>query len=57
MSDLKPRTDSQTEQQIREALAMKRAFGDQAAEKFLKLRDVDQALARRVLTEPERRRH
>lgn len=53
-----PRTDFETAKKIDEALAMKVAFGDDVARKFLQLRGIDPALAERVLTAPrEQRRH
>jgi len=50
------RADSATAQQVREAQAMQRAFGDDAAKTFLELRKVDPAIARRVLEQPGQRR-
>ncbi|WP_426110964.1 hypothetical protein [Massilia sp. PWRC2] len=53
-----PRTDFDTARKIDEALAMKQAFGLDAARKFLQLRGIDAALTERVLTAPrEQLRH
>lgn len=46
------RTDRKTEAEVREALAMKRAFGMDAARTFLKLRDADPELVERVISSP-----
>lgn len=51
-----PRQDNQTAQQIKEALAMQRAFGNHAAATFLRLRNVSAEVAARVLSAPGRRR-
>lgn len=51
-----PRQDNQTAQQVREALAMQRAFGNHAAATFLRLRNVPAEVAARVLSSPRRRR-
>ena len=50
MSERIERKDAVTEAQIREALTMKRAFGDDAARTFLKLRGIAPDLSERVLT-------
>jgi len=50
------RADRATEQQIREAQMMQRAFGEEAAWAFLEIRKVDPVVARRVLEHPEQRR-
>jgi hypothetical protein len=50
------RKDRDTAQQLKEAQAMQRAFGEKAAETFLSMRKVDPELARRVLEQPEQRR-
>jgi hypothetical protein len=53
-----PRTDHKTEAEVREAMAMRRAFGLDAAREFLKLRGVDQELANRVIeAKPDRLRY
>lgn len=44
------RTDHKTETEVREALAMKRAFGLDTARTFLKLRGVNPDLAERVIS-------
>ena len=56
MPDKHTRTDRQTEQHIREAIAMQRAFGDHAAQTFLQLRNVSPAVATRVLAAPHGQR-
>jgi hypothetical protein len=50
MNEQYERKDLETETKVREALHMKRAFGDDAARTFLKLRGVDPDLTERVLT-------
>lgn len=50
MTEQHERADRKTEAEIREALAMKRAFGDDTARRFLKLRGIDPDLAERVVT-------
>jgi hypothetical protein len=58
MNDHAPRTDVTTARQVDEAIAMKLAFGDDVARKFLLLRGIDPDLTERVLTAPrEQRRH
>lgn len=58
MNDYTPRTDIETAQKVDEAIAMKLAFGDDVARKFLLLRGIDPELAERVITAPrEQRRH
>jgi hypothetical protein len=58
MSDFQPRTDLETAKKVDEAIAMKLAFGDDVARKFLLLRGIDPELAERVITAPrEQRRH
>jgi len=58
MNDHAPRTDVETAKKVDEALAMKLAFGDDVARKFLLLRGIDPELTERVLTAPrEQRRH
>lgn len=58
MNDYKPRIDLDTAQKVDEAIAMKLAFGDDVARKFLLLRGIDTELAERVLAAPrEQRRH
>lgn len=53
-----PRTDMETAKQVDEGIAMKRAFGDDVARKFLLLRGIDPDLTERVLTAPrEQLRH
>lgn len=53
-----PRTDMETARQVDEGIAMKRAFGDDVARKFLLLRGIDPDLTERVLTAPrEQLRH
>jgi hypothetical protein len=47
-----PRADSKTAQQIKEALAMQRAFGDHAAMTFMRQRDIPMPVIERVLTAP-----
>lgn len=56
MSEQTSRQDAGTAQLVKEALAMQRAFGDAAAFTFLQLRNIDAALAHRVLTTPAARR-
>lgn len=56
MSDKHLRQDKDTAQQIREALAMKRAFGIHAAATFLRFRAVPVTLAARVLAAPPEQR-
>lgn len=56
MSDKPLRTDKHTAQQIKEALAMQRAFGNHCAATFLRLRNVPLTLAARVLASPGKRR-
>jgi hypothetical protein len=50
MNEQIERKDKETEAKVREAIAMKHAFGDDAARTFLKLRGVDPDLTERVLT-------
>lgn len=58
MNDYKPRTDVETARQVDEAIAMKLAFGDDVARKFLLLRGIDPELTERVIAAPrEQRRH
>lgn len=58
MNDYKPRTDFETAKQVDEAIAMKLAFGDDVARKFLLLRGIDPELTERVISAPrEQRRH
>ena len=58
MNDYKPRTDVETAKHVDEAIAMKLAFGDDVARKFLLLRGIDPELTERVITAPrEQRRH
>lgn len=52
MSEQIERKDTETEAKLREALTMKRAFGDDAARTFLKLRGIDPDLSERILTAP-----
>lgn len=54
--DQKPREDKQTAEQVREAQAMQRAFGDDAAKAFLNMRQVPEEVSRRVLEHVEQRR-
>jgi hypothetical protein len=56
MSDQTKRQDQKTAEQVREALAMQRAFGDHAARAFLSLRGVHPELVHRVLTAPREKR-
>lgn len=53
MAEQQARTDHDTEEKIREALAMKGAFGADVARTFLKLRGIDPSLTERVLTAPK----
>jgi hypothetical protein len=46
------REDFDTAQKVREAQAMQRAFGDEAARTFLERRHIPHELAQRVLTAP-----
>jgi hypothetical protein len=58
MNDHAPRTDIETAKKVDEAIAMKLAFGDDVARKFLLLRGIDPELAERVIKAPrEQRRH
>lgn len=58
MNDHAPRTDLETAKKVDEAIAMKLAFGDDVARKFLLLRGIDPELAERIITAPrEQRRH
>lgn len=58
MTDHTPRTDLDTAKKVDEAIAMKLAFGDDVARKFLLLRGIDPELAERVISAPpEQRRH
>jgi len=57
MHDHPPRADSQTAQQIKEALAMQRAFDTQTAHTFMRLRNIPYEVAARVLTAPPEQRH
>jgi hypothetical protein len=50
MSEQHKRTDQKTEGEVREALAMKRAFGGDSAHTFLKRRQIDPNLIERVLS-------
>jgi hypothetical protein len=52
MNEQHERKDKDTEAQVREAISMKHAFGDDAARRFLKLRGVDPDLTERVLKAP-----
>lgn len=52
MNQLHERIDKETETNVREAVQMKQAFGDDAARTFLRLRGIDPDLAERVLTAP-----
>lgn len=54
--DQHERADEQTAAQVREAQAMQRAFGDEAARAFLTMRQVAPEVTRRVLEHPEQRR-
>jgi hypothetical protein len=53
MAEQQARNDLDSEQKIREALAMKGAFGADVARTFLKLRGVDPAVTERVLSAPK----
>jgi hypothetical protein len=55
MGEQRIREDKQTAAQVREAEKMQRAFGDDAAKSFLKLREVPEDVARRVLEHGQRR--
>ena len=50
------RQDHDTAAQVNEATALKRAFGSDAAERFLKLRGINDELAREALLENYDRR-
>lgn len=52
MTEPHERKDHDTEQQIREALAMKSAFGSDVARTFLRMRGIKPELTERVLTAP-----
>lgn len=52
MAEQHERTDHETEQQIREALAMKSAFGSDVARTFMRMRGIKPELTERVLTAP-----
>jgi hypothetical protein len=52
MGEQYERKDHDTEEQVREALAMKGAFGVDVARTFLKLRGIEPELTERVLTAP-----
>jgi hypothetical protein len=52
MSEQHSRTDTKTEAEVREALAIKRAFGDDTAQTFLKRRGIGPDLAERVISAP-----
>lgn len=52
MAEQHERKDHETEQQIREALAMKSAFGSDVARTFMRMRGIKPELTERVLTAP-----
>ena len=52
MAEHHERKDHETEQQIREALAMKSALGSDVARTFMRMRGIKPELAERVLTAP-----
>ncbi len=58
MAEQHERKDHETEQQIREALAMKSALGSDVARTFMRMRGIKPELTERVLTAPpEQLRH
>jgi hypothetical protein len=52
MEELHERKDHDTEEKVREAIAMKTAFGTDVARTFLKMRGIDSDLTERVLKAP-----
>jgi hypothetical protein len=52
MEALYERKDHDTEEKVREAIAMKTAFGTDVAREFLKLRGINSELTERVLKAP-----
>ncbi|MFC0134737.1 hypothetical protein [Massilia eurypsychrophila] len=52
MEELHERKDQDTEEKVREAIAMKTAFGTDVARTFLKMRGIDSDLTERVLKAP-----
>ncbi|MDB5935905.1 MAG: hypothetical protein JWQ01_3249 [Massilia sp.] len=52
MAEQHERKDHETEDQIREALEMKTAFGSDVARTFMRMRGINPDLTERVLTAP-----
>lgn len=55
MRKVKPREDKQTAAEVREAQTLQRAFGDDAAKSYARLKQIKPDVAQRVLDHGPRR--